>query len=193
MTKANIKNSAIVLAIGMVMVSCDGGNGNKQQSGSATTETKTEQVAPSNGGGKMAAFNSSETTGERFAEFLEVTGLKGIGKPVGYKFKGLGWGESIYTLNFLPEGEISQQDIDNYARAVWDLCSKVSKKPLFNWKDEPLKSFDDARRQNEPYNAYLWYYTSDNYRMRTTVIAEKNRISEEIEFEVKFEYSLLNK
>ena len=41
MTRVNFRNSLIALAIGSVVVSCGGGNSNKQ---SATTETKTEQV-----------------------------------------------------------------------------------------------------------------------------------------------------
>ena len=46
MKKVNFKNSVMIaiMAIGMVMVSCGGRSGN-QQSGTATTETKTEQAA----------------------------------------------------------------------------------------------------------------------------------------------------
>jgi hypothetical protein len=46
-TKVNFKNGVIAVAIGVVMVSC-GGRGGNQQSGAATSEAKTEQVAPAN-------------------------------------------------------------------------------------------------------------------------------------------------
>jgi hypothetical protein len=199
----NIKNSVIALAIGIFAVSC-GGSGNKpQQSGTASSET-TQQATPAKGGGKgkMVAFGNDEATGSRYAEFLEITGLKGIGKPVGYKFRGLSHGDGVYSLDFLPEGDVKQQDIDDYALAVWDLCSKVTKaplfKPLFNnnqFEDTPLKSCNDARAKNVPYNGYdgyLWYYTTSDRRIRTSFVAEKN-ISDEMVFEVKFEHRLLEK
>jgi hypothetical protein len=44
MKKVNFKNSVIALAIGLVMVSCGGGNSNKQQGGNSVTETKTDKA-----------------------------------------------------------------------------------------------------------------------------------------------------
>ena len=44
MTKMNLKNSVIAMAIGLSVVSC-GGRGGNQQSGTATSETQTETVS----------------------------------------------------------------------------------------------------------------------------------------------------
>jgi hypothetical protein len=191
MTKINLKISVIAMAIGIFAVSCGGGS--KQSSGSATPETKTEKAAATKGSGKMVAFDESEAKSAYLDDFYEVTGLKGIGKPVGYKFKGVGHSATVLTLDFIPEGDIKQQDIDDYARALWDLCSKVTKKPLYNWKNEPLKSFDDARREAGQFFGYLWYYNTADRRLRTTVVVEKNNTTDEMEFEVKFEHKLLEK
>jgi hypothetical protein len=48
MKKVNFKNSMIALAIGLVMISCGGGNSNKQ-SGTEATETKMETAKVSSG------------------------------------------------------------------------------------------------------------------------------------------------
>jgi hypothetical protein len=128
------------------------------------------------------------------ADFEKLTGLAGIGKPVGYKMKASVHGDGIIGIDFSTEGEITQQDIDDYARAVWDLCRKVSKNPPYNYNDEPLKSFDDARKkQSEPYFHYLWYYNTSEYRFRTAIYAEKDKSEDAMRLRLFLEYRPLKK
>ena len=100
---------------------------------------------------------------------------------------------STEGIDFVTEGEITQQAIDDYARAFWDLSKKVSKVPLYNYKNEPLKSFDEARKQGEKHNNYLWYYSTAEYRCRTSVYAEKSSSTDEMQLRLLVEYNPLKK
>jgi hypothetical protein len=75
MTNVNIKNSVIALAIGIVMVSCGGGN---QQSGTTTPETKTEQKSTSGATVKFVSVEVHTFNKERGTAQLNVE----LDKPV---------------------------------------------------------------------------------------------------------------
>ena len=85
MTKVNFKISVIALAIGMVMVSCGGGN--KQQQSATTSETKTEAKAddvysvPKDKFG-IVGFKTQEEKDAVWAEVPQEL-LKAIGKKLG--------------------------------------------------------------------------------------------------------------
>jgi hypothetical protein len=70
-TKVNLKISVIALAIGMFAVSCSGGS--KQQNGSATTETKTEQAATNATVVQIVSVDVNDFNSERGTARLHVT------------------------------------------------------------------------------------------------------------------------
>jgi hypothetical protein len=69
MTKVNFKISVIALAIGMVMVSCGGGNSNKQ----GTSETKTEKAATNDAAVQIVSVDVNDFNSERGTARLHVT------------------------------------------------------------------------------------------------------------------------
>ena len=71
MTKRNFKISLIALAIGLVMVSCGGGNSNKQQE-ATTPETQTEQAATNDVAVQIVSLDIYNFDKERGTVRLEV-------------------------------------------------------------------------------------------------------------------------
>ena len=109
MTKVNFKNSLIAVAIGLVMVSCGGGNSNKQ---SATTETSEQQAAP--------AVEVKSTDKSTVADYLAHFGLTEDDiKPTGFvSFEGPdGW---LIKVN------ASENQFDIWAKKVFDKIKTIS-------------------------------------------------------------------
>jgi len=72
MTKVNFKISVIAVAIGLVMISCGGGNSNAQQQ-SATSETKSEQAVTNGTVVQIVSVDVNDFNSERGTARLHVT------------------------------------------------------------------------------------------------------------------------
>ena len=95
-------------------------------------------------------------------------GLENLGKPYGTVREQLVYDdeEKIWRISFDLDEEITQNLVDSYAQAVWDVCAETG-------DDRPQSSsgyhYDgpwEAERRQEPLNYYIWYYHDGDKKFR---------------------------
>ena len=120
MKKINTKNNVgsyrilpmlTILIISIIMVSCGGGNSNKQQSGSATTETK-----------QTATAQTVQTTG--ITKILSLGGLSENDiKPTGF-VQSLPFDDDVFVVEVsAPLGEERHKE---WVKKIFDKCKQLS-------------------------------------------------------------------
>jgi hypothetical protein len=130
MIKVNFKNSVIALAIGLVMISCGGGNSKQQE---ATPETKTEQAAQSD------VVTSKYTKAENYTAGA-LAKMKSLGKTEKNKRLVTAGGSSdwtVYTVYTFENG----QCID---KSEYTFCKKDINKELFAAKCSLAKEVNET-------------------------------------------------
>ena len=124
-TTVNFRNSVIALTIGLVMVSC-GGRGGNQQSGTATTETKTEQSAPAINDNlfdipaDQITFGSSLDKSAVLAEIPKEM-FKGVGKVNSVEV----WANSIGSFKYNVVLKFHVKSNENSVKALIDYYRSI--------------------------------------------------------------------
>jgi hypothetical protein len=161
MTKVYLKFSLIALAIGVLVVSC-GGRGGNQQSGTTTTDTKTEVKAAASSGAELKDVNEGNWQAVLKANF----GVDYV-LPAGWSFK------EVYSPNgrtnlklFLNiGGDTTGEDMGNSLFAQTKSLSKYGNfKGNVDWDAETVSAGDaladfNSAKANPRSASSTWNYT----------------------------------
>lgn len=150
---------ALLLAMMMVFALAACGGNEENPSGSGTTDPGTsQQDQPGNNDGNAGDF----------AALAEKYSLPGLTAPEGSTVDEWGGG-----IRFQKDGGFTEEEINTFAQAVWDVCNDISTEGIYNTKTvdtstgkqgkgDEYASLSETMHSDECY----WYYTyNDAIRM----------------------------
>ena len=98
-------------------------------------------------------------------------GIKGFGRPLGTSEEKLKEKKQQWKITFRIDEQVTQKLIDDYARAVWEACEETNGSRLHNSAGYLYEDADEARRQQEPFDYYIWYYRNGKKEFRVGIFS----------------------
>ncbi len=98
-------------------------------------------------------------------------GIKGFGRPIGASEEKLKEKKQQWKITFRIDEQVTQKLIDDYARAVWEACEETNGSRLHNSAGYLYEDADEARRQQEPFDYYIWYYRNGKKEFRVGIFS----------------------
>jgi hypothetical protein len=182
MKAINFKISVVAMAIGMFALTSCGGGGSKKQSGSATSETKTEQAAPSKGT-TLKELNDNNWQAVVKANF----GLD-LAVPAGGEFKKVespnGVNNLILTMTIGEKGVTGEAEAEG--KRLFEATKAISKHGNYknnpNWEAETVSAGDAINDFSELGGVYPdgdvitnWAYTFNSKMIMVNYFTRGNQ------------------
>ena len=98
-------------------------------------------------------------------------GIKGFGRPTGASEEKLKEKKQQWKITFRIDEQVTQKLIDDYARAVWEACEETNGSRLHNSAGYLYEDADEARRQQKPFDYYIWYYRNGKKEFRVGIFS----------------------
>jgi hypothetical protein len=192
MNRINFKISVIALAIGMCMVSCDGGNSNKQNGGKKTDVETAKELVGKADDKSVTADNWQSVVKKEFGIDFAV--------PAGWTFKqvnALDFSETIITLLIrFEKTDDNAVQVSETAKTLFDKTKTLSSEGIFlidvsnnssvTKKGQTFATFDERFKPSMMYDGVsdietYWYYKISDVIKMVDVSAEKGRMTVKLE------------
>ena len=175
MKKVNFKNSVIALAIGLVMVSCGGGNSSKQ----CTAETQTEQAVPAKG---TELKNVDENNWQ--AVVKANFGID-LAVPVGWSLKSVKSPNGVNNLIVvmtINEGTTGEEEGNRLFEATKAISKHGNFKNKVDWDAETVSEgnvvndFSEVDQFNDSDVLATWNFTFDSKMIMVNYTVRNNYV-----------------
>ncbi len=93
----------------------------------------------------------------------ENCGLEDLGRPYGTAREVYTCDEEtkLWRISFDLDETVTQTIVDGYAQGIWNACERAGGR-LHSSSGYAYDAPDEAKRQQEPLNYYIWYYHLEN-------------------------------